>query len=57
MVAAAHEEEWKQEIKAIAAHLGAESRFLNFVEGAIVDDPQHTLALWLRSANAVRTSC
>jgi N-acetylglucosamine malate deacetylase 1 len=25
-----------------AAHLGAEFRFLNFVEGAIVDDPQHT---------------
>lgn len=41
MVAAAHEEEWEPEVKALAAHLGAESRFLNFVEGAITDDPSH----------------
>jgi len=42
MVAATHEEEWEQEVKALATHLGAESRFLNFVEGAIIDDPGHT---------------
>jgi hypothetical protein len=42
MVAATHEEEWEQEVKALAKHLGAESRFLNFVEGAIIDDPSHT---------------
>jgi|GEM_PF-5369152 len=42
MVSAAHEQEWAQEVKAIAQHLGAESRFLNFVEGAIVDDAPHT---------------
>jgi len=42
MVSAAHEEEWAGEVKAIATHLGAESRFLNFVEGSIVDDAPHT---------------
>ena len=42
MVAATHEEEWEQELKALATHFGAESRFLNFVEGAITDDPSHT---------------
>jgi hypothetical protein len=42
MVAATHEEEWEQEVKALAKHLGAESRFLNFVEGAITDDPPHS---------------
>jgi N-acetylglucosamine malate deacetylase 1 len=41
MVSAAYEKEWEQEIQAIAKHLGSEYRFLNFVEGAIVDDPKH----------------
>jgi hypothetical protein len=35
MVSAALEEEWAGEVKAIATHLVAESRFLNFVEGFI----------------------
>lgn len=39
MVSASYEEEWEDEIKVIARHLGAEHRFLDFAEGAIVDDP------------------
>ena len=34
MVSASYEEEWQDEIAAIAKHLGAEHRFLDFVEGA-----------------------
>ena len=41
LVSAAHEEEWADEIAAIAKHLGAEHRFLDFTEGAIYDDPAH----------------
>lgn len=42
MVSASYEEEWQDEIAAIAKHLGAEYRFLDFAEGAIFDDPSHT---------------
>jgi len=38
MVSASYEEEWKEKIEAIATHLGAEHRFLDFTEGAIFDD-------------------
>lgn len=42
MVSASYEEEWEAEIAAIAQHLGAVHRFLDFEEGAIFDDPSHT---------------
>lgn len=42
MVSAAYEEEWQKEIAAIAKHLGAEHRFLDFQEGSLFDDPSHT---------------
>ena len=41
LVSAAHEEEWAEELAAIAKHLGTEYRFLSFTEGAISDDPTH----------------
>jgi N-acetylglucosamine malate deacetylase 1 len=41
LVSAAFEEEWEEEIAAIAKHLGGEHRFLDFEEGAIFDDPTH----------------
>jgi N-acetylglucosamine malate deacetylase 1 len=42
LVSASYEEEWEDEMTAIARHLGAEHRFLDFTEGAIFDDPAHT---------------
>jgi len=42
MVSASYEEAWQSEIAAIAKHLGAEHRFLDFQEGALFDDPSHT---------------
>jgi len=42
LVSAAYEDEWEEEITAIAQQLGAEHRFLDFTEGAIFDDPSHT---------------
>jgi N-acetylglucosamine malate deacetylase 1 len=41
MVAASYEEEWEEEIAAIAKHLGASHLSLDFHEGAIFDDPSH----------------
>jgi LmbE family N-acetylglucosaminyl deacetylase len=42
LVSALYEAEWEDEMTAIAQHLGAEHRFLDFTEGAIFDDPAHT---------------
>lgn len=45
----------EQEIKAIAARLEAESRFLNFVEGAIVHHPPHTQVRWVHDLLPIAT--
>lgn len=50
LVSASYEEEWEDEITAIAQHLGDEHRFLDFAEGAIFNDPSHTH----RIMNAIR---
>jgi LmbE family N-acetylglucosaminyl deacetylase len=47
LVSAAYEDEWEDEVKAIATHLGAEHRFLDFEEGAIFDEPTHTRGSWM----------
>jgi LmbE family N-acetylglucosaminyl deacetylase len=41
-VSAAFEDEWADEVRAIAARLGASQEWLDFEEGAIFDDPTHT---------------
>lgn len=42
MVSASYEDEWSDEVQAIAAKLGATQEWLDFEEGAIFDDPPHT---------------
>lgn len=42
MVSAAFEDEWADEVRGIAARLGASQEWLDFEEGAIFDDPSHT---------------
>ena len=41
-VSAAYEDEWADEVRGIAARLGATQEWLDFEEGAIFDDPVHT---------------
>ncbi|HET8621453.1 MAG TPA: hypothetical protein VFM27_20945, partial [Acidimicrobiales bacterium] len=41
-VSAAYEDEWADEVRGIAARLGASQEWLDFEEGAIFDDPVHT---------------
>ena len=42
IVSAAYEDEWAEEVRKIAARLGATQEWLDFEEGAIFDDPPHT---------------
>src|SRR5918995_4797597 len=40
-VSASFEDEWADEVRSIAARLGATQEWLDFEEGAIFDDPPH----------------
>ena len=45
IVSASFEDEWADEVRAIAGRLGARQEWLHFEEGAIFDDPPHTQAI------------